>query len=71
MGQKVHPKGFRVGITEDWDSTWFAGKKEYSAVLSISTKVTLVEPKTIERSMGKAKRVIISPCLLLKTLIKI
>ncbi len=27
-------------------------------VLSISVKVTLVEPKTIERSMGKAKRVI-------------
>jgi phenylacetate-CoA ligase len=33
-------------------------KKEISAVLSISAKVTLVEPKTIERSMGKAKRVI-------------
>jgi phenylacetate-CoA ligase len=32
--------------------------KEISAVLSISAKVTLVEPKTIERSMGKAKRVI-------------
>jgi len=30
--------------------------KEISAVLSISAKVTLVEPKTIERSMGKAKR---------------
>ncbi|MFA6175507.1 MAG: phenylacetate--CoA ligase [Phycisphaerae bacterium] len=32
--------------------------KEISAVLSISAKITLVEPKTIERSMGKAKRVI-------------
>jgi len=33
-------------------------KKEISAVLSISAKITLVEPKTIERSVGKAKRVI-------------
>lgn len=27
MGQKVHPKGFRVGITEDWESRWFAPAK--------------------------------------------
>ena len=39
MGQKVHPKGFRVGITEDWDSTWFAGKKEYSVLLLEDRKV--------------------------------
>ncbi len=26
MGQKVHPIGFRLGITKDWDSRWFAGK---------------------------------------------
>jgi phenylacetate-CoA ligase len=33
-------------------------KKEVESVLSIGVKITLVEPKTIERSMGKAKRVI-------------
>ncbi len=33
-------------------------KKEIQAVLSVGVKVTLVEPKTIERSMGKAVRVI-------------
>ena len=33
-------------------------KAEIQSVLGISVKVTLVEPKTIERSMGKAKRVI-------------
>jgi len=33
-------------------------KKEIESVLSIGVKVKLVEPKTIERSMGKAKRVI-------------
>lgn len=26
MGQKVHPKGFRVGVIYDWDSRWFARK---------------------------------------------
>ncbi len=26
MGQKVHPIGFRLGITKTWDSRWFAGK---------------------------------------------
>ncbi|MCD6080813.1 MAG: phenylacetate--CoA ligase [Candidatus Omnitrophica bacterium 4484_49] len=33
-------------------------KKEIESVLGIIIKVKLVEPKTIERSMGKAKRVI-------------
>jgi phenylacetate-CoA ligase len=33
-------------------------RKEIERVLSIGVKVTLVEPKTIERSMGKSKRVI-------------
>jgi small subunit ribosomal protein S3 len=28
MGQKVHPFGFRLGITENWRSRWFA-EKEY------------------------------------------
>lgn len=30
MGQKINPRGFRVGISQDWDSRWFAGKKDYS-----------------------------------------
>src|SRR5215472_5033252 len=25
MGQKTHPKGFRLGVIESWDSKWFAG----------------------------------------------
>jgi small subunit ribosomal protein S3 len=34
VGQKVHPKGFRVGITEDWESRWFApGKGAYGEFL--------------------------------------
>ena len=29
MGQKVHPKGLRIGIIKDWDGKWFA-KKDYA-----------------------------------------
>ena len=23
MGQKIHPKGIRLGYIKDWDSKWF------------------------------------------------
>ena len=29
MGQKVHPNGFRLAVTRDWDSRWYASKKEF------------------------------------------
>lgn len=32
MGQKVNPKGFRVGVIRDWDSRWYA-RKEYQDYL--------------------------------------
>jgi small subunit ribosomal protein S3 len=30
MGQKVNPYGFRLGVTTDWKSRWFADRDEYS-----------------------------------------
>jgi small subunit ribosomal protein S3 len=33
MGQKVNPTGFRVGITEDWKSRWYAPKAAYGNFL--------------------------------------
>jgi len=33
LGQKIHPNGFRVGITKDWHATWFAGQKEYGSLV--------------------------------------
>lgn len=30
MGQKVNPKSLRIGITNTWDSKWFAGRKKYA-----------------------------------------
>ena len=29
MGQKVNPYGFRLGITTDWKSRWFATREDY------------------------------------------
>jgi len=33
MGQKVNPKGFRVGVIKDWDARWYANKKDFSKFL--------------------------------------
>jgi len=38
MGQKVHPVGFRVGITTGWDSKWYADK-DYSRFLAEDLKM--------------------------------
>ena len=30
MGQKVHPNGIRLGITKQFNSTWFANTKDFA-----------------------------------------
>lgn len=39
MGQKVDPRGLRLGITRSWDSNWYADKKEYVKYLHEDMKV--------------------------------
>lgn len=39
MGQKVNPIGFRVGITEDWKSRWYAPKAAYGTFLVEDFKI--------------------------------
>ncbi len=46
MGQKVNPHGLRVGVIKDWDSKWFAGKKEFGD--------QLVEDYNIRKFVKKA-----------------
>ena len=29
MGQKMDPHGLRVGVIKDWDSKWFANRKDF------------------------------------------
>ncbi len=38
MGQKTHPKGFRLGIVTEWNSRWFA-EKEYAQFLHEDLKI--------------------------------
>lgn len=33
MGQKVNPHGLRVGVIKDWDSKWYADKKNFNELL--------------------------------------
>ncbi|HKJ89771.1 MAG TPA: 30S ribosomal protein S3, partial [Oceanipulchritudo sp.] len=33
MGQKVNPIGFRLSVRRDWQSRWFANKKDFGANL--------------------------------------
>ncbi|OJV62638.1 MAG: 30S ribosomal protein S3 [Clostridiales bacterium 38-18] len=33
MGQKVSPHGLRVGVIKDWDSKWYANKKNFADLL--------------------------------------
>ena len=30
MGQKVNPIGYRLAVTKDWRSKWFATKQEFA-----------------------------------------
>ncbi len=39
MGQKVNPKGLRIGIIKDWEGKWFADKKNYSDLLLEDVKI--------------------------------
>ena len=39
MGQKVNPHGLRVGVIKDWDSRWYADKKNFARYLVEDKKI--------------------------------
>lgn len=39
MGQKIHPMGFRVGISKNWKSNWFASKELYGDYILLDKKI--------------------------------
>ena len=39
MGQKVHPIGFRLGISADWNSRWYADGRDYARNLLSDTRI--------------------------------
>ena len=48
MGQKINPKGFRMGITLNWDSRWFAEKKDYAKYVVEDYKIRQLLSKKFE-----------------------
>jgi small subunit ribosomal protein S3 len=67
LGQKVHPHGFRLGVTRTWDSKWFS-QKEYGDFLIEDLKLRNFVKKRlsqagvskieIERAAGKTRLII-------------
>ena len=65
MGQKVNPHGLRVGVIKDWDTKWYANKKDFSVFLVEDFKIRqLIKKKLyiagiarieIERVVNKVK----------------
>ena len=49
MGQKVHPTGFRLGISTDWKSRWFADKL-YADYIGEDVKIRKLLIKGLERA---------------------
>ena len=47
MGQKVHPNGLRVGIIKDWNSRWFAEKKDFGDLLVEDNKIRKLVKKEV------------------------
>ncbi len=50
MGQKVNPYGFRLGITTDWKSRWFAEDEAYTDALVEDWKIRDYLRKQLERA---------------------
>ena len=65
MGQKVNPHGMRVGIIKDWNSKWFADKKDFGNLLVEDHKIRELVKKTqyeagiakvdVERTLNRVK----------------
>lgn len=50
MGQKVHPIGFRIGVTEDWRSRWFAPKAAFAEFLIEDHKIRKMVEQKLNRT---------------------
>ena len=48
MGQKVNPIGFRLGVTRDWRSKWFAEKKQFGRLLAEDFNIRALLKKKLE-----------------------
>ena len=54
MGQKVNPIGIRLGITREWTSKWYAGKKLFPQLVHTDFRVrTFLRKKLAEASVSR------------------
>ena len=54
MGQKVNPVGIRLGITRDWVSKWYAGKKQFGSNIYTDFRVReFLKKKLSEASVSR------------------
>lgn len=49
MGRKVNPVGFRLGVSSDWESTWFA-EKNYTEYLHEDLKIREIIQSELTRA---------------------
>ncbi len=49
MGQKINPHGFRLGITTDWKSRWYADK-QYAEYVKEDVEIRRLLSKGMERA---------------------
>ena len=50
MGQKVNPIGFRVAVTKDWRSRWFAPSKMFGPMLHEDLKIRAYVKKQLAQA---------------------
>jgi len=54
MGQKVNPIGIRLGITREWSSKWYAGKKQFPQLVHTDFRVReFLRKKLAEASVSR------------------
>ncbi|HWQ96556.1 MAG TPA: 30S ribosomal protein S3 [Clostridia bacterium] len=54
MGQKVNPNGFRVGVIKDWNTRWYASKKDFADFLVEDRKIRdFVKKKYYQASISR------------------
>ena len=39
MGQKIHPTGFRLSVSRNWASRWYANNRDFAGMLAEDIKV--------------------------------
>jgi len=56
VGQKVNPKGLRIGIIKDWEGKWFADKRNYSSLLIEDVKIReYIKKKLYQAGIAKVQ----------------